>query len=180
MRNIEEETLESKMKVDRITRQKLMEEIERLVDQGFDREIVEEGFLDFMSGMGGKVVTQTLKGQIMKFALDKLGIVDSNSFMGLALRNTFANLEFKDYGRLGDCDFVTPLLTKSILETFIDQMRVSAGMDSILFSALKETLTEAGANTEAFKTLEGYVSSFICPIVKQIADTFDLSAFTGK
>jgi hypothetical protein len=168
------------MKVDIIARQKLMEEIERLVDQGFDREVVEENFLDFMSGIGGKAVTQTVKGQMMKFVLDKLGIVDSDSFMGLALRNTFANLEFKDYGKLGDCAFVTPLLTKTILETFIDKMRVSAGMDSILFTALKETLTEAGANTEAFKSLEGYVASFICPIVKQIADTFDLSAFTGK
>ena len=100
------------MKVDIIARQKLMEEIERLVDQGFDREVVEENFLDFMSGIGGKAVTQTVKGQMMKFVLDKLGIVDSNSFMGLALRNTFANLEFKDYGKLGDCAFVTPLLLK--------------------------------------------------------------------
>lgn len=168
------------MKVDRIVRQKLLEEIEKLVNQGFDREVVEEGFLDFMSGLGGKAVTQTIKGQIVKFVLDKLGIVDSNSFMGLALQNTFANLEFKDYGKLGDCSFVTPLLTKSILETFIDKIRIQAGMDSILFTALKETLTEAGSNTEAFKSLEGYVSSFICPIVNQIADTFDLSAFTGK
>jgi hypothetical protein len=168
------------MKIDRATHHKLMEEIERLVDQGFDREVVEEGLFDFMSSMGGKIGTQTIKGEIMKFILDKLGIVDSNSFMGLALRNTFANLEFKDYGRLGDCSFLTPLLTKSILETFIDKMRISAGMDSILFTALKEALTEAGSSTEAYKSLEGYVSSFICPIARQIADTFDLSAFTGK
>jgi hypothetical protein len=113
------------MKIDRVTRQKLMEEIERLVDQGFDREVVEEGLFDFMSGLGGTVATQTIKGQMMKFVLDKLGIVDSNGFMGLALRNTFANLEFKDYGKLGDCSFITPLLTKSILETFIDKMRIS-------------------------------------------------------
>jgi hypothetical protein len=164
------------MKIDRVTHQKLMEEIERLVDQGFDREVVEEGLFDFLPSMGGKIGTQTIKGEIMKFILDKLGIVDSNSFMGLALRNTFANLEFKDYGRLGNCSFVTRLLTKSILETFIDKMRISAGMDSILFTALKETLTEVGSSTEAYKSLEGYVSSFICPIVSQI----DFSSFTGK
>jgi len=168
------------MKIDRVTRQKLMEEIERLVDQGFDREVVEEGLFDFMSGLGGKVATQTIKGQIMKYILGKLKIVNPDGFMGLALRNTFANLEFKDYGKLGDCAFLTPLMTKSILETFIDKMRISAGMDSVLFTALKETLTEAGSNTEAFKSLEGYVSSFICPITSQIADKFDLSAFTGK
>lgn len=168
------------MRLDRITRQKLMEEIEKLVDQGFDREVVEEGFLDFFSGLGGKAVTQTVKGEIVKFALDKLGIIDSDSFLGLALRNTFANIEFKDYGRLGDCSFVSAELTKSILETFIDKMRIEAGMDNILFTALKETLTEAGANTEAFKKLQSYVSSFACPLVKQISDNFDLSSFTGK
>jgi hypothetical protein len=181
MRNTKEETSESNMKVDRITRQKLMEEIERLVDQGFDRELVEEGFADFLSsGIGGTSITQTFKGEIAKYVLSSLGIKDTEGFIPLAITNFFANVEFKDYPKLTDCNFVSAELTKSILETFIDKARISMGMEGVLFSALKNVMTEAGANTQAFKSLQKYVYSFICPVVKQIADKFDFSAFTGK
>lgn len=170
------------MKIDRATRQKLMEEVENLVNQGFDRSVVEEGFADWLSGknLGGTAITQTFKTQIAKYVLKSLGIEDTNSFLALALTNFFANVEFKDYGKITDCSFVSSELTKAILETFIDKMRIQAGMDSILFTALKDVLTEAGANTEAFKGLQGYVNSFICPVVKQIADKFDFSAFSFK
>lgn len=169
------------MNIDRKLYEKLLDEVERLVDQGFDRSVVEEGLGDFFTGgLGGEVVTQTLKGQFMKSILKTLGIVDENSFLGLALQNLFANISFKDYSRLGECSFVAPQLTKAILETFIDKMRIQAGMDSILFTAIKETLTEAGSNTAAFKSLQKYVSAFICPVIAKISSNFDFSAFTGK
>lgn len=185
------------MKVDRITRQKLIEEIERLVDQGFDRELVEEGFVNFLTeqgnegvfkgisnflsgnNLGGTAITQTFKSQILKYILNSLG-VGTDSFVGMALLNLFANVEFKDYGKLTDCNFVSSELTKAILETFIDKAIKSMEMDSILMTALKNVVTEAGANTQAFKSLQKYVYTFMCPIVKQIADKFDFSAFTGK
>jgi hypothetical protein len=169
------------MKINRKTYEKLLEESQRLVDQGFDQDLVIEGLGDFFTGgLGGEVVTQTLKGQFMKSILNTLGIVDSDSFLGLALQNLFANISFKDYSRLGDCSFVAPQLTKAILETFIDKMRIQAGMDSILFTAIKETLTEAGSNTAAFRSLQKYVSSFICPVISKISSNFDFSAFSGK
>jgi hypothetical protein len=168
------------MKVNKKTYEKLLEEAQRLIDQGYDEKIIAEGLFDFLSSAGGSAVTQTIKGQLIKFVLDKLGIVDTKGFLGLAIINFFSNVEFKDYGRLTECKFVSEQLTKAILETFVDKLRISAGMDDILFVGIKEFITEAGSNTEAFKTLLKYVSTFICPIVDQIADTFDFSAFTGK
>jgi hypothetical protein len=168
------------MKVNKKTYEKLLDEAQKLVEQGYDEKIIAEQLFDFLGKAGGSAITQTLKGQIIKFVLDKLGIVDSKSFLGLAIINFFSNVEIKDYARLGECNFVSSQLTKAILETFIDKLRISAGMDSILFVGIKEFMTEAGSNTEAFKKLQGYVSSFICPIVSEIADTFDFSAFSGK
>jgi len=168
------------MKVNKKTYEKLLEEAQKLVEQGYDEKIIAEQLFDFLGKSGGSAITQTLKGQIIKFVLDKLGIVDSKSFLGLAIINFFSNVEIKDYARLGECNFVSSQLTKAILETFIDKLRISAGMDSILFVGIKEFMTEAASNTEAFKKLQGYVNSFICPIVGEIADTFDFSAFSGK
>lgn len=169
------------MVVDRITRQKLMVEIERLVDRGFDRELVEEGFADFLSsGIGGTSITQTVKGELIQYVLGILGIKDTEGFLPLAITNFFSNVEFKDYPKLTDCNFVSSQLTKAILETFIDKARLSMGMDGILFTALKNVMTEAGANTDAFKSLQKYVYTFICPVVKQIASKFDFSGFEVK
>jgi hypothetical protein len=168
------------MKVNKKTYEKLIKEAQKLVDQGYDEEVIAEQLFDFLGKTGGTAVTQTIKGQLIKFVLDKLGIVDSKSFLGLAITNFFSNVEIKDYGRLSECSFVSRELTKAILETFVDQMRLKAGMDGILFVGIKEFMTEAGANTEAFKKLQGYVASFVCPIVKQIANKFDFSAFSGK
>jgi hypothetical protein len=53
-------------------------------------------------------------------------------------------------------------------------------LDQILFVGIQNIITETAANTEAFKSLQGHVSTFICPIVKQIGQKFDFSAFTGK
>jgi hypothetical protein len=168
------------MKVNKRTYEKLIEEAQKLVDQGYDEKVIAEQLFDFLGKTGGTAVTQTIKGQIIKFFLDKLGIIDTKSFLGLAIMNFFSNVEIKDLPRLGECNFVSGHLTKAILETFVDQMRLKAGMDGLLFVGIKEFITEAGANTEAFKKLQGYVASFVCPIVKQIADTFDFSAFSGK
>lgn len=168
------------MRVNKITYQKLIQEAQRLIDQGFDEKVVREGFFDFMQGTGGSAVTQTIKTEVAKYILDKLKIVDTNSFLGLAILNLFANIEFKDYPKLTDCGFVSAELTKSILETFVDKMRISAGLDAILFKGIKEVVTEVGANTEAFKTLQKYVGQIICPIVAEIGDRFDFSSFEGK
>lgn len=183
------------MEIDRVTRQKLIEEIERLVDLGFDREVVEENFVNFLTeddsvfgkiskffsgdNVGGDAVSQTFKSEILKYIFKSLG-VGTDSFLAMAIINLFANVEFKDYGKLTDCNFVSTELTKAILETFLDKAIKSMEMDSILMTAVKNVVTEAGANTEAYKSLQSYVNSFICPIVKQIADKFDFSIFTGK
>jgi hypothetical protein len=197
VRNIKEEISLSNMRINRVTRQKLIEEIERLVDLGFDREVVEESFVNFLTeegaegafgsianffsgdNLGGTAVSQTFKSQILKYVLGSLG-VGTDNFLGMAVLNLFANVEFKDYGKLTDCNFVSSQLTKALLETFLDQAVKKMEMDSILTTAIKNVVTEAGANTEAFKGLQSQVNTFICPVVKQIKDKFDFSMFTGK
>lgn len=171
------------MDIDRKTFEKLIAEAESLVEKGFDRNVVEEGLFDFLQGTGGKAITQTFKSQIIKYILDELKIVDTKSFLGLAIMNLFANVEVKDYVKLTNCSFFSGELTKAILETFIDKLRLQGGalgLDQILFVGIQNILTETAANTEAFKSLQAQVSSFICPVVKQIADKFDFSAFKVK
>jgi len=164
------------MNIDRVTYKKLTNEVEKLVKQGFDRQVVEEGLFDFVSNMGTGVA-QAAKGELAQFALKQLGIIDPESFLGLAITNFFANVELKDYGKLTDCEFVTEQLAKSLIESFFDEFRKEKGLDSFIYTAIKDSIVETAASSNLYKTLAKKLTTFVCPLVSQIADKFDFSDF---
>lgn len=155
----------------------MVSEMDNLKRKGYDPIIVENAFLDFFTkgnSVGGGIV-QTFKKQLFQYFLSKLG-VGSDSFMGQVLSNAFANVQFKDYYRLfTDCNFTTDIISKTLLESFIDKWRVQAGMDSIFHVALKEVLVEASTSTEAYKSLSSKLNGFVCPLLKEVSSKFDLS-----
>ena len=169
-------------KADKVIESILLGEAQRLIDQGYDKNLVEQSMSDFLTGgigsimnFGGEGITQTIKSKIFGYFLAKLGM-DPNSFFGLTLTNTFANLSVGDYYKaFTDCDFTTKLIAKSILESFIDQMRNSAGMDSFIMMALKDTFVEAGEQTAIYQNLANKLTGFICPVLQNISKTYDLS-----
>lgn len=155
----------------------MLKEMETLKRKGYDPVIIENAFMDFFTGgnsVGGGIV-QMFKKQLFEFFLSRLD-VDSKSFMGQVLSNAFANVQFKDYYRLfTDCNFTTDILSKTLLESFVDKWRIQAGMDTIFHSALKEVLVEAATSTQAYKALSSKLHSFVCPLLKEAASKIDLS-----
>lgn len=159
----------------------LLEESQRLINEGYDRKIVEESLSDFISGgigsimkFGGMGIIQSLKSSVFGYFLAKMG-VDPKSFVGLALTNTFANLSVGDYYKaVTDCDFTTKLIAKSVLESVIDQMRNSAGMDGFIMTALKDTFVESAEQTPIYQSIASKLTAFVCPALEGIAQKFDL------
>jgi hypothetical protein len=183
-------------KIHKKTYHLLNEEINRLVEKGYDRSIVENELFEvlvlneydmssintFMSSIGqgiknvgsyaGEGLIQTAKKRIAKFVIGKLGIVDENSFTGLVIQNAFANISIADYNKLTDCRFVTKHIAKALVESMIDAVREKEGLNSLLYDALKETLVEAGSNSAFYKGLENKLIDIVCPIVKLISKKF--------
>ena len=150
--------------------------MENLKKKGYDPIIVENAFMDFFSGKNviGTGIVQAFKKQIFQFFLSKLG-VDSKSFMGQVLSNAFANVAFKDYYKMfTDCNFTTDIISKSMLESFIDKWRVQKGFDSLFHVALKEVLVEAATSSQTYKSLSSKLNGFVCPILKEISSKIDL------
>jgi len=167
---------------DQIIESILLEESQKLINEGYDQKLVEQSLANFITGgigavtsFGGEGILQTIKGSLFSVLIANFGI-DPKSFFGLAITNAFANLSVGDYHRvLTDCDFTTKLIAKSILESFIDQMRNAAGMDSFLMTAMKDTFVEAGENTQMYQTLANKLTTFVCPILENFAGKYDLS-----
>ena len=62
------------------------------------------------------------------------------------------------------------IITKSLLEAYLDKLAVEEGFDSFVYSAIKNMVTETAANTSAFKFLEDKVSQIVCPILSSLSD----------
>jgi hypothetical protein len=121
-------------------------------------------------------LSQALKERAGKFIVGKIGSFIGypniqNSYVGLAIVNVFANTDFKDMGRLfNDCNFSSPIITKSLLEAYLDKMAVDHGIDSFVYSAIKNMVTESAAESSAFKALQDKVAQMICPILEGLSD----------
>lgn len=156
----------------------LVHEKLRLIEEGHNKVLVEDALWDAAKGILGSAgvgFTQTLKGQIFEYLVNSLGI-PVDSYIAQALKNMFANVEFKDYYRLiTDCSFFTKQFTKSLIEAFIDMWRKSAGFDSFIHNMIKETLVEAASKSELYVKLEKNLAGFICPILKNLTSKIDMT-----
>lgn len=160
----------------------LVHEKMRLIESGYDRRLVEGELWDFAKGMVGVVgvgAEQAIKGQIFEFIVTGMGI-PVDSYIAQALKNMFANVRFRDYGRLiSDCNFFTAQFAKSLVEAFIDVWRKSAGFDSFIHNVIKETLVEAASKTEVYQKLEKGLVKFVCPILKEMRGKIDMTTINA-
>jgi hypothetical protein len=86
----------------------------------------------FSFNLGGGL-TQGIKEQIASYVVKMLGF-DDKSYWSKALINAFANVDFKDFPRLfKDCKFASLILTKSLLEAYLDQFAAKSGFDSFIY-----------------------------------------------
>jgi len=132
----------------------------------------------FSFNLGGGL-TQGIKEQIASYVVKMLGF-DDKSYWSKALINAFANVDFKDFPRLfKDCKFASTILTKSLLEAYLDQFAAKSGFDSFIYKALKNIVTETAANTTPFLKLSDLVSKLVCPILKQVESEGLLSSLGG-
>jgi hypothetical protein len=132
----------------------------------------------FSFNLGGGL-TQGIKEQIASYVVKMLGF-DDKSYWSKALINAFANVDFKDFPRLfKDCKFASLILTKSLLEAYLDQFAAKSGFDSFIYKALKNIVTETAANTTPFMKLSDLVSKLVCPILQQVQSEGLLSSLGG-
>jgi hypothetical protein len=139
-----------------------------------------EGGKNLVGNLGSKLgtgLTQGFKETIAKKIIKWAGF-NPNGYFALLIANIFANLDFKDYMNfVSDCEKFSDVITKSALEAWLDKAVASMkGMDgetisTFVYTALKNTVTEALANTPAFKTLENMATKIVCGIIEGVRDS---------
>jgi hypothetical protein len=108
----------------------------------------------------------------------KIGI-NPNTWTAVVFENAFANLNFKDYGKVfTDCSFTSGLLAKSIIESFIDKWRYEKGFNNMFLVFLQDTVVESIADSDIVNKLEEKISPVLCPILSKGFGVFK-DAITG-
>jgi hypothetical protein len=108
-------------------------------------------------------VSETLKKRLAKYVLSQLN-VSPDTFLGLVLTNFFANLSFNDYKKVfKDCDFTCSLLSESLVDALIDQMRIKFNFDSISWSIVQDTIMDRLKQTDTIQSISAKLNGYICP-----------------
>ncbi len=85
---------------------------------------------------------------------------DDESFKDL----TIGNIPIGDITKLTDCNYIVPLLAKSIPESMAKKFLASKGMDNALSSVVRNATVEIIDDNSFVQSLEKGLSKAICPI----------------
>lgn len=144
----------------------LVLEAKKWSDAGVPDKEIDESFILATEGFGsllGTGVIETIKRKIARWALKYFG-VDLDGFMALVFENAFANLEFKDYGKVfKDCDFTTTLLAETMIDAMADKVRTDKGLGGDVFTGVQAMVMDALGGLNAVQTIKDKMTDLVCP-----------------
>jgi hypothetical protein len=153
----------------------LFEEVMYLRSQGFNSQILNEGLFDFLGGALGhstEGVTQFFKEKLSDKVLTILG-VNPDSWVGGVVSTTIGNLALSDIPKVfTDCSFTTKLLSKSIAEEAVNQVRLGVGVSGGFYDILSNTLVEMIEKGDFAQSIEEKLADSICPMLSDVRQKF--------
>jgi hypothetical protein len=156
----------------------LISEIVYLNKQGFNRELISENVWEMLKGFFGTGVdagVETFKEYLASFLVNTLTPFDSDSWIGGTIVKSLGNVPIGDYfnGKILECDYITKLLAKSILEEGIDKMLDNMELDGAMYDVLRNALVDIGEDTAVGQKLEKGLASMVCSKMKGVKNKMD-------
>ena len=149
----------------------LLMEMFYLKNQGFDKKVINEGFFDMISGIFGKAgsgIFGYFKEYFAKWLVTKFTPLDPNGWVGGTIIRAIGNLAIGDITKLTDCNFLSKLLSKSIAEEAIEQLKRKAGLEGAFYDILRNALVDSLEETDLGTKIESALGSFLCPLLSNV------------
>jgi|688.fasta_scaffold34297_7 hypothetical protein len=161
----------------------------KLREVGFDNKVIlseMESFVNLLSGIFGgsgvkKNLMGTLRGTLVEFAvktlLSKLGL-NPKSAIGRLFITSLGNIQsFSDIPKLfTDCNYVSELLSKSIVESIIGSLGDKYVASGIVPDAVRNSLTDLLYEQSFMKSIQSSISGSVCSILGGIKDKMENKA----
>lgn len=139
-----------------------------LNSQGFSEQLINEQFWDALKGLfgtGAEGTFQYFKEYLAKQLISKLTPLDTDGWIGGIVVKAVGNVDVADMGKLTNCNFLVPVLTKSIVEEAADKIKKSVGMTGPFYDILRNSLAEMVENSDFGQSVERNLSTLICPLL---------------
>jgi hypothetical protein len=160
---------------------RFLNETAYLNTRGYDKRVINEQFWNMLSnffgGTGMDSVLQYFKEYAAKWLLGKFG-VDPNTWIGSAITVAVGNINIGDIPKLTNCDYLVPLISKSLLETLIKKFLASKNFDNAITDILRNVFVELIDNVQFVKSLQDNLAKLVCPWVKELGNK--MSAVTNN
>jgi hypothetical protein len=153
--------------------QELFVETAYLNSQGYDTYFINETFLDTLKGLFGTAADSTLqyfKEQIAKWLIEKLTPMDPNGWMANIIVVAVGNVPIGEITRLTECNYLSDVLTKSIVEGAVNKYKNEAGMEGAFYDILRNGIIEMLEDTKFGQTVETAIGKLVCPLLGGVAD----------
>lgn len=138
----------------------------------------DSGILSFLGGKSKSGILSTVVETIVGGLLDNMGIPDG--YLKTMIMKTLANISPSDLPKLSDCNYLSGLFTKSILETIAANVTANIGGKSMLGSFVENTLFEMGEETELFQSIKNFLGDkIICPYLEGKGNNLLSQAMSG-
>jgi len=148
-----------------------------LVNLGLSPKLISEGLWDSLKGMfglGTEGILGYFKEKIVETILSKLGI-SPDSWVAGTLVKAIGNIPIGDYtsGKILTCDYLTPLLAKSIAEEALDKVKDKAGLTGGFYDVLRNSIVQGLDSSDFAQSIERGLASVICPSLSKISGNMD-------
>lgn len=157
----------------------LLSEMVYLNKQGFNHTLINEGLWDMLKGLfgnGAEGIMQTFKEYVADWMVDKLTPLDSKGWIGGVISTTIGNLNLSDIPKLTDCDFTSKLLSKSVAEEAIKQLKNKTGLEGKIYDVLRNSIIETFEDSQLGQKLEAGIGNIICPLLGGLSNKIDSAA----
>ena len=152
--------------------------------QGLDKDLINESFWDTIKGLFGNYagggLVEMFKEKFMRYLIGKLTPADPDGWTAGIIEKAFGNIPVADYfnGKILQCDYLTHVLTKSLVEEVIakagqSSMGSKIGGESIVFDVLRNSIVNQLDDTDFAKNIEHGLAKFVCPAIQGISGKMD-------
>ena len=159
----------------------LLSEMVYLNSQGFDKQVINEGFWDALKGLFGHApdgIMEYFKEYIGKWLVEHLTPMDPEGWLGNIVITAIGNLAIGDIPKLTDCNFLTKLISKSVAEGTVRKLTHEKGLEGPFYDILRNSIVDMLEETSLGSKIEEGLGNVICPLLGGI--TTKMNSATDK
>jgi hypothetical protein len=159
----------------------LISEANFLKEQGFNENLIQENWFNFLGKLGFGGFADTLQERLMAWILEKLN-VPKDSYLSNLLITGFASFDLDNIGKIlsGDCNTLVKWIAETIVNTVFRKKMSKTGETNYIEDLIRNSISDLlfRDKSELVKVVEDKLLSFVCPQLSKVSSKF--SDVTGQ